>query len=50
MRMPGSGYVLVLAMGMEALEQSDLPPLEFEIENLDLLQFHDESYKEVLKR
>jgi len=35
---------------MEALEQSELPPYEFDIENLDLLQFNDANYQEILKK
>jgi len=35
---------------MEALEQSSLPPHEFEIENLDLLQFNDADYQETVKK
>jgi signal transduction histidine kinase/CheY-like chemotaxis protein len=35
---------------MEALEKSDLPPYEFEIENLDLLQFKDGNYHEIVKK
>ena len=34
----------------EALEQSGLPPYELEIENLDLLEFGDEAYKEMLTK
>lgn len=34
----------------EALEQSGLPPYELEIENLDLLEFGDEAYKEILTK
>ena len=35
---------------MEALEQSSLPPHDFEIENLDLLQFNDSKYHSILKK
>ena len=35
---------------MEALEQSSLPPHEFEIENLDLLQFNDADYQATVKK
>ncbi len=35
---------------MEALEQNSLPPHEFEIENLDLLQFNDADYQEMVKK
>ena len=34
----------------EELQQSDLPPYEVNIENLDLVQFNDDAYKQILKR